>query len=78
MSESKLAKRDPVVEALQKRQSDPIDYHLKDWSAGKRGGGRVPADYEWNSNPKQYQEENGSSALRVPYDLLREGSTGKE
>lgn len=71
MSESKLAKRDPEVEALQTRNSDPIDYHLKEWSSGKRGGGKVPADLTWGSNPKQYQEENGSAALRVPAELLR-------
>lgn len=77
MAESKLAKRDPQVEALQTRNQNPIDYHLKEWSSGKRGGGKVPADLSWPSNPKQYQEENGSAALRVRYDLLREGTTEK-
>lgn len=78
MAESKLAKRDPAIEALQTRNADPMDYHLKEWSSGKRGGGKMPADFGWNSNPKQYQEENGSAALRVSYDLLREGDTEKK
>ena len=30
-----------------------------EWTSGKRGGGKVPKDYEWTTNPKQSQEENG-------------------
>lgn len=78
MSQSKLAKRDPAVEALQKRQSEDIDYHLKEWSSGTRGGGSVPADLTWGTNPKLNQEENGAAGLKVPYDLLREGSTEEQ
>src|SRR4051794_20011046 len=59
---------------LQKRHPNDIDYHLKEWSSGTRGGGSVPADLSWNSNPKQYQEENGSGALRVPADALRDST----
>jgi hypothetical protein len=33
-----------------------------DWIGfADRGGGRVPADLDWPSNPKQYQEEFGVS-----------------
>ena len=70
MSDS-ITKRDPNVEALQKRQEKDIDYHLKEWTSGSRGGGSVPADLGWNSNPKQYQEENGSAALRIPAETVR-------
>jgi hypothetical protein len=38
-----------------------IDHHLKEWTSGTRGGGKVPADFEWRSNPKQWQEENGNN-----------------
>jgi hypothetical protein len=31
-----------------------------------QGGGHVPEDYEWLSNPKQAQEEDGSGAGPVP------------
>jgi len=31
-----------------------------------RGGGKVPQDLEWTTNPKQYQEENGSGTLKEP------------
>lgn len=37
------------------------DHHLKEWTSGKRGGGTVPADFGWGTNPKQWQEENGSN-----------------
>ncbi len=37
------------------------DHHLKEWSSGKRGGGKVPPDFGWPSNPKQWQEEHGSN-----------------
>ena len=38
-----------------------IDHHTKEWTSGTRGGGKVPADFEWKTNPKQHQEENGSN-----------------
>lgn len=56
---------------LQKRD---IDYHTKEWGSGARGGGSIPADLTWGSNPKQYQEENGSGMLRVPAELVRQSS----
>ena len=29
-----------------------------------RGGGKVPPNLDWRTNPKQYQEENGGGTLR--------------
>jgi hypothetical protein len=37
------------------------DYHLHEWTSGQRGGGKVPADFGWRTNPKQWQEENGTA-----------------
>lgn len=45
------------------RPSHPdISHHEREWWSGTRGGGSVPADFEWRTNPKQYQEERGSGA----------------
>ena len=43
-----------------------IDHHTREWTSGAAGGGRVPADFEWGSNPKVDQEELGATlrALR--------------
>lgn len=57
---------------LQKRNANDIDYHQKEWGSGSRGGGSVPADLTWSSNPKQFQEENGSAALKIPAEIVRE------
>ena len=35
------------------------DHQTKEWASGARGGGYVPADFEWGTNPKQEQEEKG-------------------
>jgi hypothetical protein len=37
----------------------PKDHHLDEWSSGQRGGGKVPTDFGWKTNPKQWQEEHG-------------------
>lgn len=29
-----------------------------------RGGGKVPDDVTWTTNPKQYQEENGGGTVK--------------
>ena len=50
----------PVPYVAPKGGSD-IDHHLKEWTSGKQGGGKVPKDLEWRTNPKQYQEEDGSN-----------------
>lgn len=31
-----------------------------------QGGGKVPADFEWKTNPKQWQEEMTEESLTVP------------
>ena len=53
-------------------QSPDIQYHLKEWTSGTRGGGKVPEDFAWKTNTKQYQEENGSGQLRRPAEVIRE------
>ena len=35
------------------------DHQTKEWTSGARGGGYVPDDFEWGTNPKQEQEEQG-------------------
>lgn len=42
-----------------------MDYHVRQWTSGSQGGGRVPDDFEWGTNPKQNQEENGASNLET-------------
>ena len=37
------------------------NHQVLDWSSGSRGGGKVPDDFGWTTNPKQYQEENGNA-----------------
>ncbi|HVE86651.1 MAG TPA: hypothetical protein VND93_27525 [Myxococcales bacterium] len=36
------------------------DHHLEEWTSGQRGGGKVPEDFAWRTNPKQWQEELGT------------------
>ena len=41
-----------------------LDTHqATEWASGTRGGGKLPADFEWRTNPKQHQEEYGSSEV---------------
>ena len=35
------------------------DHHLEEWTSGERGG-KVPEDFAWRTNPKQWQEELGT------------------
>ncbi len=46
-----------------------IEHHLKEWTSGTRGGGKLPADFGWSTNPKQWQEENGAN---LPKGAVRE------
>ncbi len=46
------------------RPDGDITHHRNEWTSGTRGGGSVPKDLAWGSNPKQMQEENGSGALK--------------
>jgi hypothetical protein len=38
------------------------NHQVSVWSTGKRGGGSVPADFGWKTNPKQWQEETGAAS----------------
>jgi hypothetical protein len=38
-----------------------LDHQTKEWASGSRGGGKLPADFEWRTNPKQQQEETGDA-----------------
>ncbi len=49
-----------------------LDYHTREWSFGKRGGGKMPDDFGWRTNPKQYQEESGSARRATEADLSKE------
>ena len=42
------------------RQPDST-YHTREWTSGTQGGGKVPDDFEWGTNPKQWQEEHGAN-----------------
>ncbi len=48
---------------LRPRADTDIEHHRKEWSSGSRGGGSVPKDFGWPTNPKQQQEENGAGDL---------------
>lgn len=43
-----------------------IEHQLVEWASGSRGGGKVPADFEWCTNPKQHQEERGAGDADKP------------
>lgn len=47
--------------ALTTKVSD--NHHTHVWTSGKQGGGKVPADFAWKTNPKQTQEEFGTNAV---------------
>ncbi|XXF78924.1 hypothetical protein P2318_03965 [Myxococcaceae bacterium GXIMD 01537] len=36
-----------------------------------QGGGKVPEDFGWNTNPKQWQEELTSTTLEKRFNALR-------
>jgi hypothetical protein len=36
-----------------------------------QGGGKVPEDFGWNTNPKQWQEEHTEGTLAERYQALR-------
>lgn len=70
---SALSQRPTETQPAPKRSERRIqDHHTQEWSSGTRGGGSIPADFGWSSNPKQYQEEYGSSTLEEERDLSKE------
>ena len=38
-----------------------IEHHTREWTSGTMGGGKVPSDFEWASNPRAYAEEFGAN-----------------
>ncbi len=56
----------PVPWKSRAGNSPDIAHHQREWTSGTQGGGKVPADFEWNSNPKQSQEERGAPGLTPP------------
>ncbi len=40
-----------------------IEHHTREWTSGTMGGGKVPADFEWHSNPRVYAEDFGANVL---------------
>ncbi|GEM_PF-3204221 len=38
-----------------------IQHHQHEWTSGTQGGGKVPADFEWTSNPRVYAEDLGAN-----------------
>lgn len=58
-----LATRHPLAIPSRHGENHDIDYHVKEWTSGQQGGGHIPDDFDWGSNPKQNQEENGASQL---------------
>ncbi len=49
-----------------RNDSSDSRHHLKEWASGTRGGGKLPPDFGWNTNPKQWQEENGAATPEKP------------
>ncbi len=49
----------------------PEKHHATEWTSGSRGGGKVPADLRWPSNPKKNQEEDGSGGAERSIDERR-------
>jgi hypothetical protein len=43
-----------------------LDHQHKEWASGSRGGGKVPKDFAWGTNPKQTQEEFGAAEAEKP------------
>lgn len=65
----KISQTQPAPSRSERRIQD---YHTQEWSSGTRGGGSIPADFGWPTNPKQYQEEYGSSTIDEERDLEKE------
>ena len=47
-----------------------IEHHSREWTSGSMGGGKVPADFEWTSNPRAYAEEFGANVPPLVAPLL--------
>ncbi|MGQ0508345.1 MAG: hypothetical protein ACT4TC_23855 [Myxococcaceae bacterium] len=54
----------PVPHHSERRYKDDTRdqrHQTKEWSSGTRGGGKLPPDFGWKTNPKQWQEEHGAA-----------------
>lgn len=58
-------KRLPVPYSPPAEQED-LEHQLHEWTSGTRGGGKVPKDFTWGTNPKQTQEEFGAAEAEKP------------
>lgn len=58
-------KRLPVPYTPPNHRPD-IEHQLHEWTSGTRGGGKVPTDFTWVTNPKQTQEEFGAAEAEKP------------
>ncbi len=58
----KAPESNAVTPSPRRGDSKVVDYQSREWSPGTRGGGHVPADFGWSTNPKQRQEELGTAS----------------
>lgn len=56
----------PVPWKSRAGNSPDIAHHQREWTSGSRGGGKLPQDFDWSTNPKQRQEELGAPQLTPP------------
>ncbi len=56
-------KKAPVPFKAKPPSGADIIHQTQEWVSGRQGGGKVPADFTWGTNPKQHQEERGSAEL---------------
>lgn len=57
-------RKQPVI--WKEREEKDIEHFTHEWWSGERGGGSVPKDFAWGSNPKQAQEEYGAGDAEKP------------
>lgn len=60
MSSSHATDHKDLPVPLKESTENDLDYFTKAWWSGTRGGGSVPKDFTWGSNPKEHQEEKGA------------------
>ncbi len=66
MSTGSDARKLPVPYKPDTSQQNDAFHQEHEWTSGGRGGGSVPADFEWGTNPKQWQEEHGANPPGTP------------
>jgi hypothetical protein len=68
MGASKHANAKNLPIPFEPKVVNDLAYHEKHWTSGQRGGGYVPLDFTWGTNPKQHQEERGAAEADAPKD----------